>query len=439
MSRLIPHDHNEPSQNLQSQRSNALLHRRQTLQLFSAASIGATFAAPSVASNTNKDLLPVAAVVTVYRKNSHADVLVGKILDKWRQGGGPESRLNLVSVYTDQVPENDLSRSLAKKHGFRIASTIDDALTLGTDELKVAGVLSIGEHGTYPSTPAGQKMYPRRRFFDEIAGSMQRCRNSVPVFNDKHLSWNLPDALHIYNRAQEQNIPIMAGSSLPVAWRYPAELLPLGSDLTEAIVVGYGRLESYGFHALEALQCVVERRRGAESGIASVQALGGDQIWQAEQQGQWNRQLLNAALATFGKSADDLERQLKLRNSALFLINYKDGFKAACAMFNGVASEVAVACNIRNKAVPFANWFRLQEERPYGHFGYLLQAIEPMIATGKPSTPVERTLLTTGILANAMQSLHDGGTIRQTPELAISYAPSDWPFANQFTENFPAP
>jgi hypothetical protein len=37
--------------------------------------------------------LPVAAIVTEYRNNSHADVIVGKILEGWRQDGGPQSNL----------------------------------------------------------------------------------------------------------------------------------------------------------------------------------------------------------------------------------------------------------------------------------------------------------------------------------------------------------
>src|SRR5688572_18052457 len=96
--------------------------------------------------------LPVAAVVTEYRRNSHADVIVGKILEGFRQDGGPGPALRLAALYTDQVPKADLSRDLAKKHGFLIARSIEEAITLGGDKVAVEGVLSIGEHGTYPYT-----------------------------------------------------------------------------------------------------------------------------------------------------------------------------------------------------------------------------------------------------------------------------------------------
>src|SRR4029079_4456800 len=80
------------------------------------------------AGDDKRERLPVAAVVTEYRRNSHADVIVGKILEGWLQDGGPGPALRLVSLYTDQTPKNDLSRDLAKKHGFRIAKSIEDAL-----------------------------------------------------------------------------------------------------------------------------------------------------------------------------------------------------------------------------------------------------------------------------------------------------------------------
>src|SRR5207247_1256024 len=109
---------------------------------------GGFAAAPPV----RRDRLPVAAVVTEYRRNSHADVIVGKILEGFDQDEGAGPALRLAALYTDQVPKTDLSRDLARKHGFRIAGSIEEAITLGTGKVAVAGVLSIGEHGNYPYT-----------------------------------------------------------------------------------------------------------------------------------------------------------------------------------------------------------------------------------------------------------------------------------------------
>src|SRR5947207_4403495 len=91
----------------------------------------------------------VAAVVTEYRKWSHADVILRNLLDGYPDGK-TRPEMQLVSLYTDQVPKGDMSRDLARKHGFTISESIADALTLGTCGLAVEAVLSIGEHGTYP-------------------------------------------------------------------------------------------------------------------------------------------------------------------------------------------------------------------------------------------------------------------------------------------------
>jgi len=217
--------------------------------------------------------LPVAAVVSVYTPSSHADVIVGKILEGYQQDGGAGPDLEVVSVFTDQVPAQDMSREKAVKHGFRIASTIRDALTLGSGQLQVAGVLCIGEHGEYPRTPdTGQKMYPRRRFFDEVVDVFRDCHKVVPVFNDKHLGYRWEDASAIVETARQLEIPFLAGSSLPVAWRMPLFELPRDCEIEAAVTIGYGGFEDYGFHALEAHQCLLERRRGGETGVAAVRA-----------------------------------------------------------------------------------------------------------------------------------------------------------------------
>src|SRR5690242_3274029 len=93
----------------------------------------------------------VAAVVTEYRRHSHADVIVGKILEGYNYDGGAGPGLQVAGMYVDQFPAGDMSRALARKHGFRIHDSIAGALTLGGKALAVDGVLLIGEHGRYPT------------------------------------------------------------------------------------------------------------------------------------------------------------------------------------------------------------------------------------------------------------------------------------------------
>jgi hypothetical protein len=140
----------------------------------------------------------VTALITAYYPVSHADVIVSKILEGYqRNDDKPGSNLKLVSMYIDQIHKDDLSQALAKKHSVRLCRTIDEAITLGTDRIQVAGVLSIAEHGDYALTPdTQQKMYPRLRFFDETVATFRRCGQVVPYFNDKHLSYRWTDAQH---------------------------------------------------------------------------------------------------------------------------------------------------------------------------------------------------------------------------------------------------
>ncbi len=411
---------------------------RRTRRDFLRQSASATLAAPlfgaaaaRVQAAREDEKLPVAAVVTVYQKQSHADVIVGKILEGYQQQGGPGPGLRLASLYIDQEPSQEMSRALAEKHAFRRSPTIADALTLGTDRLQVAGVLSIGEHGNYPYTPATrQHMYPRRRFFDEIVDVFRRCGQTVPVFNDKHLSYRWEDAEHMVRTARDVKFPLLAGSSLPVAWRYPPLELPLECEIEAALAIGYGGLEAYGFHALETLQCMIERRRGGETGVDSVQAVQHDALRAAAQTGAWSRDLFRAALQTLPGTPQDSDEWPQSDNSAAYLMQHRDGLRSAVVMASGLARHFAFAVKLKGRAEPLATWFKLQEDRPYGHFAYLVRAIEHTIRTGTTAYPVERTLLTTGILDRAMHSLADGGKKFESPELRFAYQPREWPFAN---------
>lgn len=379
----------------------------------------------------------VAALVTEYRRWSHADVILGKLLEGFLHDGKAGPDLRLVSLYVDQFPKTDLSRDLARKHGFTIHDTIAGALTQGGNTLAVDGVLSIGEHGNYPDNEKGQKLYPRRRFFAETAATFAKYKKSVPVFNDKHLAATWDDAKWMYDKARELFVPVLAGSSLPVTWRRPPLQLPKECALVEAVQVGYGPFEGYGFHALEALQCLAERRRGGETGVRAVQCLQGDAMWKALDQGRWSLELLEAALALVPAHAKGDYRTLtaKAKDAGVFLIEYRDGFRAAVAMMNGWVYEgdggaFTFAGKLQGQAQPVATHFYLQQPDPFAHFAYLVKAIDATIQTGHAVYPVERTLLTTGILDSVMTSKSDRNRRVETPHLTLAYQPTDWPIAS---------
>lgn len=373
----------------------------------------------------------VAAVVTEYRKWSHADVILRNLLDGYPDGKRPD--LQLVSLYTDQVPKNDMSRDLAKKHGFKIYDTIAECLTLGGQQLAVEGVLLIGEHGNYPDNEKGQKLYPRRRFFEETCKVFETSGKSVPVFTDKHLAATWDDAKWMYDRARKLMVPMLAGSSIPVTWRKPDLMLPKGCELIGAVQIGYGPFEGYGFHTLEGLQCMVERRAGGETGVKAVTAHTGPAMWDEFDKHDWAKSLLDAGLKLVKVHANGNMRELtrKAADAGIFDVEYRDGLRAFAVLPNGWIYEndgasFYFAGQRKGQDKPDVCQFYLQQPDPFAHFAELTKAIESLIRTGHASYPVERTLLTTGILDAVMTSRHQKGKRIETPYLEIKYAPTEW-------------
>ena len=221
----------------------------------------------------------IAAIVTTYFPNSHAAVLVDKFIRGFPIDDGLiPPRTKIASLYIDQIHERDIGRQTAYQYGIPVYESIRSALTLGGDKLAVDAVLLIGEHGDYPRSSLGQEMLPRRYFFEQIAGVLGEAGRPIPVYNDKHLSYRWDDAKWMYQTAKQMQIPLWAGSALPVVWRKPNWEHPQGKPVDQAIVIGFHMVEGYGFHALEVLQCNVERRRGGETGVRSVQCLTGNDV-----------------------------------------------------------------------------------------------------------------------------------------------------------------
>lgn len=377
----------------------------------------------------------VAAIYTIFRHRSHAhDILENFLASYYFRGRLTDSGMEVVSFYADQTaPEGEMSLDVARQFNVDIYPTIESALCRGGKELAVDAVLSIGEHGEYPLNNLGQREYPRKRFFDAIVGVMRRSGRFVPLFNDKHLAYRWDWAKEMYDTTKRLGIPFLAGSSVPLAQRIPALELPASAEITEAIAIHGGGLESYDFHGLEILESLVEARRGGETGIARVELLQGKELWKAADQGRFSLDLANAALAAEQGPKLVLQRDGGPDGAAAhaILLKYKDGLRGTVLKVGKSSTRWTFACRLKGDPQPHACRFYTG---PWGNrnlFKALSHAIQHLFRTGAPPYPVERTLLTTGAVEAAMRSRAAGKPLAN-PHLELAYAAKDF---RAFREN----
>lgn len=386
----------------------------------------------------------IAAVITEFTHRSHAHVILENFLEPYYFNGKlTASGMDVVSLYVDQFPaDRDMARDVAKQYGIQIFPTIAEALRLGGQELAVDGVLSIGEHGNYPRADRGAIMYPRKRFFDEIVAVFRQDRRSVPLFNDKHLSYRWDWADEMTRVARELRIPFMAGSSVPLAQRRPPLELPAQAVIQEAVSVHSGPLEVYDFHGLEVLQSLVESRRGGETGVSEVQLLEGDAVWQAAAEGRWSYSLAAAAMrAQVGQDIGRLEAFVEPADGKqhpvhAILITYRDGLRATVLRIGNVSTRWCFACRLAGKPDPLATSFYVGPWENRNLFKALSHAIQAHIRQKQAPYPVERTLLVTGLLAAAMDSRFEQHRLVPTPHLDVPYQPRDFRAMREMGESW---
>src|SRR5262249_40582451 len=236
--------------------------------------------------------------------------------------------------------------------------------------------------------------------------------------------------------SRAMGFPLLAGSSLPVTWRMPAVDMPYGADLEELVCVGYGGIDSYDFHALETIQCMAERRRGGETGVAAIRALRGEAVWRARSAGSWrdggwDPHLFAACLARSQTLAQtetsshrlptDAQVREWVKEPVAYRIEYVDGLKATMFLMNGLVRDFTLAARLKGEPEPLSTLFYLPPNPNVVYSAALMAKAEEMFLTGKPAYPVERTLLTSGMLAAAMQSLTEGQMRLETPHLDVRY------------------
>ena len=382
----------------------------------------------------------IAVITTIYRYLSHAQHFADRFLVGYpKQGRWHRPDMEVVSLFVDQKPEGDQSLDRAREFGFSVYPTIAEALRCGGDELAVDAVLSIGEHGEYPHNEKNQVLYPRYEFFKECVKVFEEDGRAVPIFNDKHLSYSFEKAKEMVDDGHRLGFGVLAGSSLPVTWRLPDVELPLECEIEEALMVGVGGSDPMDYHALEAMQCMIERRKGGETGVAAVQLIDGDAVWQAGEEGRWSYQLLEAALSRSdtpcgltdedGRTQDMIgtgEIYRLVENPAAYFIEYNDGLRATLLMLNGAVRDYCFAAQLKNSPTPVSTQFFLTPTPNVTYSACLIAKIEELFETGVAPYPAERTLLVSGTLESCLTSRLQGHIRLETPHLDVEYrAPAE--------------
>ena len=419
-----------------------MLNRRQFGQRLAAASVvsslsplGRLAAAETIASTQPRR--KIAFLGTAFYRHSHAQHILDRFAMGYAMGGKWHSpRVDIASIYVDQVPDNDISKQQIDRYKIQQYPTVAEALTLGGTKLAVDGVIVIGEHGNYPQNEKGQTQYPRYKWFKECLKVFEASGRSVPVFNDKHLSTDWNECKEMVADSKRLGFPFYAGSSLPVTWRLPSYELPLNTPLKESVCVAYGGIDSYDIHAIETAQCMSERRAGGEVGIHSVVAAKGEKLWTLLNTPErtntrilfvsalsrshnlpvdhgyptgpvtyeWARQALPETIGYLIEHLDGF-------HTAMFLTSIRDFNYAGMRADNGEIVGCQMYLPMPGTSATTADFFT-----PLSHH------VENMFLQGTTPYPIERTLLTSGMVIGGVESLFNDGKPFVTDDMAIKYS-----------------
>jgi len=198
-------------------------------------------------------------------------------------------------------------------------------------------------------------------------------------------------------------------------------------------MVGVGGSDPMDYHALEAMQCMLERRKGGETGVKSVQMIVGDPVWKAGEEGRWSKELLTAALSRsdtpLGLTLVDARTQdlvgsgelpKIVKDPAAYFIEHNDGLKTTLLMLNGAVKDFNFAARVRGAGVKSCQ-FLLTPVPNVTYSACLVSKIEEMFETGRAPYPVERTLIVSGMLESCLTSKLQGSKRLETPHLSVRY------------------
>jgi hypothetical protein len=417
--------------------ANPFLTRREMLGIAGAAGLTALTGFPAKAFTENVPIRRRIAVLASYwgYTRSHADWIVTKLIDGyWWQEAFTPSRVEVVAIYLDQHGESVLGQKVAKAKGIPVFKTVAETVTLGGKELAVDGVVIVGEHGDYPKDLKGRWLLPRWRIYQQVVKVFEESKRSVPVFNDKHLSYDWDEAKWMFDKSRELNFPLTGGSSIPFYYRKPEIELETDTPIEHSIVIGGASDEGGIFHCIDVLQAFVERRQGGETGVKSVQSIRGPEAWKWVKSNSWSERLLHAVEKKFELKQGHFQENA---NTNICIVEYNDGTKAAVISGRGVGWTYAG--EIRGQSDP-AIISMLGWAGPYDQY-HASNAqphwITEMMVTKKEPFNAKRLLLSTGITNHYVESNWENGRYSavgrqiETPYMNMTYQTTRGPQFNK--------
>ena len=381
---------------------------------------------PSAGVQTQQVRPRIAVLVSFWgATSSHADWIVTKLIDGyWWRGAYTASRVDVASIYIHQHDASLLGQKVAKAKNIPVFETVSDAVTLGSEELAVDGVVIVAEHGDYVTDLKGHWLLPRWWIYQQVVGVFEQSKRSVPVFNDKHLSYNWNDAKWMFDKSRELGFPLTGGSSIPVYFRQPEIDLEIDTPIRHSIVVGGAGDEGGIFHAIDVLQAFVERRKGGESGVKSVQSIRGPDTWKWVECNPWAGRLLDSVAAKFDFEPGHFQQ---VPDTNTCVVEYNDGTVAAVIGGNDVgwtfAGEIE-GCD-EPTIISMLGWAGPYDQ--YHASNAQPHWITEMMVTQQEPFHAERLLLSTGITNHYMESnwvdseYSSVGRRIETPVLNIQY------------------
>ena len=388
---------------------NSLFTRREMLGITGMAGLAAlTGIVPDAVAQTTQKRPRIACLVSFWGlPTSHADWIVNKLIDGyWWLGAHTPSQVDVVSAYINQFDTSLLGQKVCKAKNIPIFKTVGEAVTLGGKKLAVDGVVIVCEHGNYPTDLKGHWLLPRWWIYQQVIRVFEQSKRSVPVFNDKHLSYNWDDAKWMFDKSRELNFPLSGGSSIPVFFRKPEIELAIDTPIKNSIVVASSPDEGAIFHCIDVLQAFVERRKGGETGVKSVQSIRGPETWKWVEQNPWAANLLEAVRKNFDLKPGYFQEG---RRPNLCIVEYNDGTNGAVISGEGVGWTYAGEIEEQKDPTIVSMLDFPGPISQYHATNAFAHWIIEMMLTGKEPFNAERLLLSTGITNHYMDSNWENG------------------------------